>query len=82
MLTCQQMTALITDYLEERMSFMDRARFQLHVGMCRNCRRYLRQMKLSVAVLGSMPPEPVPDDVMDSLLARFGDWGGRLMVSD
>jgi hypothetical protein len=70
------MTALITDYLEERMPFMDRARFQLHVGMCKHCRRYLRQMKLSVAVLGGMPPEPVPDDVMNSLLARFGDWVG------
>jgi hypothetical protein len=33
-------------------------------------------MKLSVAVLGGLPAEPVPDDIMDSLLARFGDWGG------
>jgi predicted anti-sigma-YlaC factor YlaD len=75
MLTCQQMTALITDYLEGRMPFMDRARFQLHIGMCKHCRNNLRQMKLSVAVLGAMPPEPVPGEVMDSLLARFGDWG-------
>jgi anti-sigma factor RsiW len=76
MLNCQQMTALITDYLEGRLPFMDRARFQLHIGMCQHCRRYLRQMKLSVAVLGKMPPEPVPDDVMESLLARFGGWKG------
>ena len=76
MLTCQQMTAVVTDYLEGRMPFGDRARFQLHIGMCKHCRRYLKQMKLSVAVLGRMPPEPVPDEVMESLLARFGDWGG------
>lgn len=76
MLNCQQMTALITDYLEGRLPFMDRTRFQLHIGMCKNCRRYLRQMKLSVAVLGGMPPEPVPEDVMESLLARFDDWNG------
>jgi len=74
MLTCQQITTLITDYLEGRLPVMDRARFQLHVGMCKNCRRYLRQMKVSVAVLGMMPPEPVPDNVMESLLARFGEW--------
>ena len=61
MLTCQQMTTLITDYLEGRMPFIDRARFQVHIGMCAHCRRYLKQMKLSVAVLGSMSPEPVPD---------------------
>jgi predicted anti-sigma-YlaC factor YlaD len=76
MLTCQQVTALITDYVEGRMPFIDRARFQLHIGMCKHCRRYLRQMKLSVAVLGGLTAEPVPDDIMDSLLARFGDWGG------
>jgi predicted anti-sigma-YlaC factor YlaD len=74
MLTCRQMTELITDYLEGRLPWMDRARFRLHVGMCKNCREYLKQMKLSVAVLGAMPVEPVPDDVMEELLARFARW--------
>lgn len=74
MLTCQQMTALMTDFLEGRLPWMDRARFRMHIGMCRHCRAYLRQMKLSVAVLGKMPADPVPDEVMDALLARFGDW--------
>lgn len=76
MLNCRQMTALVTDYLEGRMPLMDRLRFQLHVGMCRHCRRYLRQMRLSVAALAGLPPEPVPDEVMRSLLARFADWTG------
>ena len=76
MLTCRQMTEIIIDYLEGRMLLRDRARFQLHLGMCKHCRRYLKQMKLSVDVLGAMQPEPVPDDVMDFLLARFNDWSG------
>ena len=74
MLTCRQMTALMTDHLEGRLPFLDWARFQMHVGMCRHCRRYLKQMRLSVAVLRAMQAEPVPDDVMQSLLARFEDW--------
>jgi predicted anti-sigma-YlaC factor YlaD len=74
MLTCRQMTELITDYLEGRLPWMDRARFRLHIGMCKKCREYLKQMKLSVAVLGAMPVEPVPDDVMEALLARFARW--------
>jgi predicted anti-sigma-YlaC factor YlaD len=74
MLTCRQMTELITDYLEGRLPWMDRARFRLHIGMCKNCREYLKQMKLSVAVLGAMPDEPVPDEVMEELLARFARW--------
>lgn len=76
MLTCQQMTALVTDYLEGRMSFIDRVWFRIHIGRCKHCRAYLRQMKLSLAVLGQMPDEPVPDGVMGSLLARLDDWAG------
>ena len=72
--SCKEMTELITDYLERRLSFVDRARFQMHIGMCQHCRRYLKQTKLSVAALGAMPPEPVPDDVMKLLLAGFDDW--------
>lgn len=72
--TCQEIAALVTDYLEGRMSFIERVWFRLHTGACEHCRGYLRQMELSVAVLGEMPAEPVPGDAMDSLLARFDDW--------
>jgi predicted anti-sigma-YlaC factor YlaD len=76
MLTCEQMTALVTDDLEGRLSFIDRVWFRIHICTCRHCRGYLRQMKLCVAVLGEMRQEPVPDDVVASLLARFHERGG------
>ena len=45
MLNCQQLTELVTDYLEGRLSFMTRLRFHMHVGMCSHCRAYLRTMQ-------------------------------------
>jgi hypothetical protein len=42
--------------------------------MCSHCRRYLKQMKLSVRTLGMLQPESVPSHVMDELLTRFRDW--------
>lgn len=74
MLTCQELTELVTDYLEDRVSFMDRLRFTLHVGMCRHCRAYLQQMKQTIRTLGRLPAEEIPPDVRDELLARFRDW--------
>jgi anti-sigma factor RsiW len=71
MLTCKEITELVTDYLEGGMSFWQRVRFQVHLGTCRNCRAYLRQMKLTVKTLGNVPREPIPADVRDELLARF-----------
>jgi len=75
MLTCQELTALVTDYLEGRMGLADRLRFQMHVGMCKHCRAYLRQMKATVAVLGQMPDDAeIPSDVSDELRKRFAAW--------
>jgi len=70
MLTCQQLTELVTDYLEGRLSFLERARFQMHLGMCRNCRTYLRQMKTTVRVLGKLPAEAMSTEMRDQLLAQ------------
>jgi anti-sigma factor RsiW len=71
MLTCKELTELVTDYLEGRMSFMERVSFHLHLGMCDRCRAYLRQMKLTVKTLGKLPDEPIPAGVRDELMVRF-----------
>jgi anti-sigma factor RsiW len=71
MLTCKELTEIVTDYLEGRLSFMQRLQFHLHVGMCRHCRAYLRQMKMTVKTLGKLPDEPIPAGVRDELLERF-----------
>lgn len=71
MLTCQQLTEIVTDYVEGRMPFWRRTQVQLHLGMCRHCRAYLQQMKATVRTLGKLPEEPIPDDVKAELLARF-----------
>jgi len=76
MMTCQQVTELVTSYLERRLPLRDRLRFQMHVGMCRHCRRYLRQMRLTIRTLGRLPPEPIPIEVRDELIVRFRRWKG------
>jgi predicted anti-sigma-YlaC factor YlaD len=74
MLTCQQTTRLVTDYLEGTLSWKDVIRFQLHIGMCMHCRRYLRDMKVTVRTLGMLPRGAVPQATMDALLERFRNW--------
>lgn len=84
MLTCNQITELVTDYLEGQMRVMDRIRFHFHLGMCTHCRAYLRQMKATVGALGRIPDEfELPPSVRDELDKRFANWhknrnaGGR-----
>ena len=74
MMTCARMTALVTDYLEGRLPLARRLRFQLHLGLCHHCRRYLRQMRRTIAAVGQLPREPIPDATMGELLKQFRTW--------
>lgn len=74
MLTCRQLTELVTDHLEGRLSLAQTVRFHMHLGMCRHCRAYLRQMKMTVRALGRAPEVSFPPEVRESLLKRFRDW--------
>ena len=74
MLSCREVTELVTDYVEGALSLADRLRFQLHIGMCRHCRAYLRQMKLTAKTLGYLPEPELPPELEDELLRRFEGW--------
>ncbi len=76
MLTCRQLTEIVTDYLEGRMPFRQRMMFHLHLGMCRHCRAYLRSMRMTMKTLGKLPEIAPPPDVKDELLRRFDGWDG------
>jgi len=74
MLTCKELTELVTDYLEGRLPLGSNLSFRLHVMMCRNCREYLREMKIIVRTLGALPPDPIPPEISDQLLVVFRNW--------
>jgi len=73
-MSCQEMTELITEYLEGRMPLLQRIRFQLHVGLCCGCRNYLNQMRLTIKTLGQLPVDPLPPEIRDEMLHRFRNW--------
>lgn len=77
MLSCRGLTELITDYVEGHLSFFQRLRFQLHLGMCVHCRVFLRQTKFVVRALGRLPCDQIPATTREELLQRFKTWHFR-----
>lgn len=71
MLTCKELTEWATDYLEEDLPWSQRLRVRMHLWMCRNCRRYLDQMRTVISLLGRLPTEPAPPKLVEELLPRF-----------
>jgi hypothetical protein len=45
-----------------------------HIGMCRNCRTYVRQVKATTKALGKLPPPELPPELEAELLRRFETW--------
>ncbi|MHC5350835.1 anti-sigma factor family protein [Metapseudomonas furukawaii] len=71
MLTCKELVARSSDLLDGQLGFRERLAMRRHLVLCRNCRRFIRQMKLAQAVVRQMPDEPPADaDDLAERLAR------------
>lgn len=46
MLTCRQATQLLSEQQDRQLVFKEQSALQLHVMMCRSCRRFGKQMKI------------------------------------
>ncbi|HEY6006594.1 MAG TPA: zf-HC2 domain-containing protein [Anaeromyxobacter sp.] len=74
MLTCREITDLVTEYAEGNLSLLDSIRFHMHIGMCRSCRRYVRQVKATAGALGLLPTPEMPPELELELVRRFESW--------
>ncbi|MET1079063.1 MAG: zf-HC2 domain-containing protein [Pseudomonas sp.] len=76
MLSCKELVARSSDFLDGQLSFRGRLAVRAHLGLCRNCRRFIRQMRLVQATLRQLPDSSGleshgPD--IDSLAARLAE---------
>ena len=51
MLSCQEMSELASELLEERGHLSQRIAARWHFMTCGHCRRYLRQLRLTIGIL-------------------------------
>ena len=71
---CRELVGLVTDYLEDRLSPRDRARFEAHLAECEYCETYLEQMRQTIRALGRLPEESLSAEARDALLTAFRGW--------
>ena len=70
-LRCQEFVELVTDYLEGVLPRRERRRIDAHLRDCHGCTAYLEQMRVTVSVLGDLPPEPPDPQTAETLLRVF-----------
>jgi predicted anti-sigma-YlaC factor YlaD len=71
MLTCKELVANSSDFLDRQLSLRLRLSVRAHLAMCVKCRRFIRQMRLSQALLRQLPEGQSPElDALARELAR------------
>lgn len=73
-LTCKEMVELVTDYLEGALPPDMRSRFDRHLACCDPCVVYVEQMRQTIATLGKLPEESIPQPALETLVEHFRRW--------
>jgi anti-sigma factor RsiW len=68
------MVELVTDYLEGALSRRDRYRFESHLSECDHCAEYLRQMRWTIALSGTVAVDDLSALRQSELTALFRRW--------
>jgi anti-sigma factor RsiW len=69
-LTCQALIEFLDDYVEARLSAVERARFDEHLAVCDACVRYVRSYRGTMRALAlvARPDDAVPVEVPAQLV--------------
>lgn len=76
MMTCHDIEGFLDDYLDKSLPWGTRVRFEFHLRMCAECRRYIarytRAIELGHKLLAEDPGRPaqeaVPEDLVDAIV--------------
>jgi len=73
--SCESVIDRLSTIVDGEASLSMRVRFQMHIAMCGNCRRYYRQYKAVSAAAQLVTPEDLPGDfdrVLGPVLDEIG----------
>ncbi len=71
MLSCKELVANSSDFLDSQLSLRQRLAVRMHLAMCYRCRRFIKQMGLSQRVLRALPDAAIPE--LEALSARLAE---------
>jgi anti-sigma factor RsiW len=73
-LDCRRAVELVTDYLEGALPRAQRRRFEAHLADCPDCPEYLAQIRLIIALTGSVTPDDLTFPMRDELIGLYRRW--------
>jgi predicted anti-sigma-YlaC factor YlaD len=73
--SCQEMTEVVTDYLDDALPGEERERYERHLSYCAGCRTYFEQMRETITQTGLVGrEESLPPALREEIVAQFRNW--------
>ena len=67
MLKCKDIAEKSSAYVDDQLSLRGRIDFYLHLAICVNCRRFLRQLKMMILGSRNLPMASIGDHEVESI---------------
>lgn len=86
MLTCKEVEDFLIDYVDGEMNFVTRLQFRMHIGMCRDCNRYLKAYINAIHMEKQIFEHPddeaignVPDEILNAILSASSNKNNKTL---
>jgi anti-sigma factor RsiW len=73
-MSCGEVMALVTEYLEGALTNAERDRFVSHIAACDGCTGYVEQIRTTIRVTGVALPEALSPEARQQLVDAFRGW--------
>ncbi|WP_251358431.1 anti-sigma factor [Kangiella sp. TOML190] len=73
MLNCKKHIENSSDYLEGEMNAWQRFNFKMHTLICVRCKRYLKQLQQTIAMIGLAPKQQPPAELTQALEKEYAE---------
>lgn len=73
-ITCRQVVALVTAYLDGRLPRSDHELFEAHLAECDGCTEHVRQIRATVALTGQVADDDLGPAAREDLMNLYRRW--------
>jgi anti-sigma factor RsiW len=76
-MACEELVAVLSDYLDGSLAPDDRRRLEAHLDECPYCVNYVVQMRETVDAIGGVSLESLAPERQEEVLEAFRGWRDR-----
>ena len=73
-ITCRQVVALVTAYLDGQLPRGEHDLFEQHLAECEDCTEHVRQIRATVALTGQAPVDELDPAAREDLMNLYRRW--------